>query len=374
MSAILELESIRKEFSGGYVAVEDLNLSVREGEFLTILGPSGCGKSTTLRMIGGFEYPTLGSVLIDGHDVTDRPSNRRPVSMVFQDYALFPHLTAEQNIAFGLRLSKTSRGEIRKRVAEALKTIHLSHKANLKPHELSIGQRQRVALMRALVLRPRLVLLDEPMSALDLKLREAMQVEICQRHRELGVTFIMVTHDQSEALSMSDRVMVMEDGKLVQLDTPAQLYDNPATPYVADFVGSSNLIAAKVLSESNGLVRLKIGHSEISLPAASNRHKAGDDVVVAIRPERISVMGADDKDSSGKTVVTGEFIESLYKGNSAHVLFDIGSDSPLTVSIPLTSSLESSILPRSGQRTMLSLGAASIKIFSVHTQHAESDQ
>ncbi len=364
MSASLELRAIRKVFNDGYVAVENLNLSVREGEFLTILGPSGCGKSTTLRMIGGFEYPTAGRVLIDGNDVTGTPPNKRPVRMVFQDYALFPHLTAEQNIAFGLRLANMSQSEIRESVDAALKTVRLSHKANLKPHELSIGQRQRVALMRALVLRPGLVLLDEPMSALDLKLREAMQVEICQLHRELGVSFIMVTHDQSEALSMSDRVMVMQDGKLVQLDTPARLYDNPATPYVADFVGSSNLIAAKVLGESDGLVRLKIGKDQVFVPAEGEQHQLGDDVVVAIRPERISVIDADDTVTPGNTVIVGEFLELMYRGNSAHVLFDIGGDAPLSVSIPLSSSFDSSILPSSGQRAKLSLDTDSVTIFS----------
>ena len=246
MANIIEIRHLVKTFGGGFVAVDDVSVEVKEGEFLTILGPSGCGKTTTLRMIGGFEFPDSGHVFLDGHDVTDLPAFRRPINMMFQDFALFPHMTVAQNIGYGPMIGGGKKHEIKGQVEEALRTIELLDKANNRPAELSIGQRQRVALARALVRRPKVLLLDEPMSALDARLREAMQIELKRLHEKLGLTFIMVTHDQTEALVMSDRIMVMEAGRVVQIGTPSDLYDHPATPYVATFLGNSNMLTGTV--------------------------------------------------------------------------------------------------------------------------------
>ena len=253
MNAIFEIDHVSRIFGGKVVAVDDVSLNIAEGEFVTLLGPSGCGKTTLLRMLAGFEMPDRGSVRLDGRDVTFLPPYRRDVNMVFQDYALFPHLSAAKNVAFGLERKKLGRAEIAKQVEAALQLVGLSTMAGRMPHQLSGGQRQRVALARAIVRRPRVLLLDEPLSALDANLREAMQVELKHLHNKLGITFVMVTHDQTEALVMADRIVVMDRGRIAQTGTPSDLYDRPASAYVASFVGTSNFIEGTVSAVPGGI-------------------------------------------------------------------------------------------------------------------------
>src|SRR6266542_3275578 len=248
LSAI-ELIGVNKQFPSpttSVVAVEDVDLQVGAGEFFSLLGPSGCGKTTTLRMLAGFEEPSSGRILLYGRDMVGVPPYRRDVNMVFQHYALFPHMSVHDNIAFGLRYKKVPRDEIRRRVAEALRLVELEGREQRRPRQLSGGQQQRVALARALVNRPRALLLDEPLGALDLKLRRAMQLELKRIQREVGITFVYVTHDQEEALTMSDRLAVMNAGRIEQLGTPRELYERPATRFVANFLGTSNLFSGRL--------------------------------------------------------------------------------------------------------------------------------
>ncbi|MCS6812685.1 MAG: spermidine/putrescine ABC transporter ATP-binding protein, partial [Cyanobacteria bacterium] len=252
----VELNKVFKVYNGE-TAVRGVDLRVRRGEFFCLLGPSGCGKSTTLRMVAGFEVPTAGDVLIRGRSMTNVPPNRRPVNTVFQSYALFSHLSVWENIAFGLRLKNCSKAELQDRVKEALKLVRMESFAQRYPSQLSGGQQQRVALARALVNRPAVLLLDEPLGALDLKLRKEMQVELSTLHRELGMTFIMVTHDQEEALSLSDRIAVMYEGKIEQIGSPQEIYEHPQTPFVADFIGDTNLFRGKVIEVERAMLRVQ---------------------------------------------------------------------------------------------------------------------
>src|SRR5262245_28519539 len=267
--ALLRLKSVRKEFAGGIVGLDTIDLDIAPGEFLTLLGPSGCGKTTTLRVIAGFESPTEGRVLLDGRDITALRPYDRPVNTVFQDYALFPHMDVADNVGFGLSLRKIAPAARRKRVREALEMVGLADKIAARVSELSGGQRQRVALARALVCEPRMLLLDEPLSALDAHLREQMQVELKGLQARLGTTFVMVTHDQTEALSISDRIAVMNKARIEQIAAPATLYDRPATKFVAGFVGTMNLFEARFAgSQADGL-RFMAGGLALSVPAGS---------------------------------------------------------------------------------------------------------
>jgi spermidine/putrescine transport system ATP-binding protein len=268
----VELKQVVKFFNQD-PAISNLNLQVRQGEFFSILGPSGCGKTTTLRLIGGFEPPTSGQILIQGINMESRPAYRRPVNTVFQSYALFDHMTVGDNIAFGLKIKRMSHGQIRDRVSEALHLVRMEDFRDRRPAQLSGGQQQRVALARALVNRPAVMLLDEPLGALDLKLRKQMQLELANLHRQLGITFIMVTHDQEEALCLSDRIAVMNRGQLEQVGTPQEIYDHPATAFVADFIGDTNLLPGRVESQQGSSVQvvtptgLKI---QVQAPAGMN--------------------------------------------------------------------------------------------------------
>jgi spermidine/putrescine transport system ATP-binding protein len=266
------------------VAVDALDLDVQEGEFFALLGPSGCGKTTTLRMIAGFEFPTTGSVRILGEEMGLRPPDRRPVNTVFQSYALFPHMTVARNVAFGLEMRDVPRDEVRRRVAEAIELVHLSGREGAMPGDLSGGQQQRVALARAIVNRPKVLLLDEPLGALDLRLREAMQVELKQLKAMLGITFIHVTHDQEEALAMSDRLAVMDAGRIVQIGTPAEVYERPRTRFVAAFLGDANLLSAEVIDAER--VRLPDGSA---VRIAADR-PAGETVSLSLRPEQLDLV------------------------------------------------------------------------------------
>ncbi|MEO8107215.1 MAG: ABC transporter ATP-binding protein [Actinomycetes bacterium] len=293
------LRGLSKSF-GDVVAVDGVDLDIYDGEFLTLLGPSGSGKTTVLRMIAGFELPTGGSVELNGHDVTNRAPFERDVNTVFQDYALFPHMTVAQNVEYGLRVKKVPKAERRQRALEALASVQLAGFEQRKPSEMSGGQRQRVALARALVNRPSVLLLDEPLGALDLKLREQMQVELKQLQRQVGITFIFVTHDQEEALTMSDRIAVFNAGRIEQVGTPAAVYERPLTPFVAGFVGTSNLL--------QGTVAEKI---------------LGTSGVFSIRPEKIRITKPLDRPGTGEHSAAGVVREVVYVGAATRFVVDL---------------------------------------------------
>ncbi|AHG49685.1 spermidine/putrescine ABC transporter ATP-binding protein (plasmid) [Rhizobium leguminosarum bv. trifolii CB782] len=306
----IEFRSVTKNY-GAVTAVTDINLNVPKGAFLALLGPSGCGKTTCLRMIGGFEQPSEGAVLIDGREMNGVPAYRRPVNMVFQHYALFPHFNVEQNVAYGLRQMRPriAAAEINRRAAEALEMVRLGGFAKRRIHEMSGGQQQRVALARAIVNRPSVLLLDEPLAALDKKLRSAMQIELQTLQRELGITFVLVTHDQEEALSMADVVCVMSAGRIRQLGTPQEVYDRPADLFVADFVGKTNRIGATM--EAGG-TRLRLGDGS-ALAANARPGLATGDVIVAIRPEAIRLTRA----AVGSASFAGTVTHRIFLGSSA---------------------------------------------------------
>jgi len=283
----VELRNVTKSF-GDVIAVDDLSLNIQNGEFFSLLGPSGCGKTTTLRMIAGFEQPTEGEIYIRNQPVAGIPAHQRPVNTVFQSYALFPHMTVAENVSFGLEMKKVSKPEIKRRVAEALELVHLPHLSKRKPKQLSGGQRQRVALARALVNHPQVLLLDEPLGALDLKLRKAMQLELKQIQAEVGVTFIYVTHDQEEALTMSDRIAVMNEGLVQQVGTPREIYEHPANRFVADFIGETNFITGSVMSCSH-FTTMQIGNLSLIGTADGRILDTGQAVTLAIRPEKINL-------------------------------------------------------------------------------------
>jgi putative spermidine/putrescine transport system ATP-binding protein len=290
----LALTDISKVYAGTTV-VQDFNLEVNKGEFVSFLGPSGCGKTTTLRMIAGFEIPTTGRVMLDDADITNKAPNQRNVGMVFQAYALFPNMTVAQNIGFGMQIHKESKEAIKQRVEEMLALIHLETKGDSYPSQLSGGQQQRVALARALANRPQVLLLDEPLSALDAKIRVSLRQEIRAIQKKLGITAIYVTHDQEEALSISDRIVVMSGGKMEQLGTPFQIYNFPETAFVANFVGTLNTVKAEVVDPAKKLLRI----DGVQLEAAEGMEdcRPGDEVTLAIRPERINFAAVERKDN-----------------------------------------------------------------------------
>lgn len=309
--AFLELTNVGKRF-GRFSAVEDFNLQVEKGEFVSFLGPSGCGKTTTLRMIAGFELPTAGQILINGADVTYRPPNQRNVGMVFQAYALFPNMNIAANIGFGLKLQKRPPAAIRQRVEELLQLIHLPDKGPSYPYQLSGGQQQRVALARALAIEPQVLLLDEPLSALDAKIRLSLRNEIRSIQRELGITTVYVTHDQEEALSLSDRVVVMSEGRIEQVGTPPEIYNFPKTHFVASFVGTLSILSARVVDPAAG--HLDVGGQAIRVARPLERSRPGDTVSLALRPESITLAdGADSVNLLHGTVEDVTFLGSLVR-------------------------------------------------------------
>jgi putative spermidine/putrescine transport system ATP-binding protein len=319
----LELTGIQKRF-GDFVAVEDFNLAADRGEFVSFLGPSGCGKTTTLRMIAGFEPPTAGSIVVEGKEITRQPPNRRNVGMVFQSYALFPNMTIADNIGFGLKVRKTPRDALGRRVAELLELIHLPDKGGRYPYQLSGGQQQRVALARALAFEPQVLLLDEPLSALDAKIRVALRKEIRSIQRQLGITTVYVTHDQEEALSLSDRVVVMSEGRIEQIGTPAEIYNFPATPFVASFVGTLNLVVARVVDASSG--RLSVAGQEIR--AAKPVTVAGNSatVTLALRPESIELG-----EVGGENRFRGTIEDTSFLGSIVRIRVHIGTDAAISL-------------------------------------------
>ena len=308
MTDSVTLKGVTKRF-GEVVAVDDLELSVREGEFFSLLGPSGCGKTTTLRMIAGFEFPTEGSLMINGTEMALKPPNERPVNTVFQSYALFPHMTIEENVAFGLKMKRLGSAEVAEKVGRTLDMVQLRDRSNAMPSHLSGGQQQRVALARALVNEPEVLLLDEPLGALDLKLRQAMQLELKDLQQRVGITFVYVTHDQDEALTMSDRIGVMNKGRLLQVGDPQSIYEHPRSRFVADFIGEINLLpAVAVDTESVELLDGQVMH-------APNGAEPGRRVTVAIRPERFSLHAPDETIAGDEVSLPGKVIRRIYHGD-----------------------------------------------------------
>jgi spermidine/putrescine transport system ATP-binding protein len=326
-------QGLRKAF-GDVLAVRDVSLDVRAGEFLTLLGPSGCGKTTLLRLLAGFETPDAGRILISGRDVTGLPPYRRPVNTVFQHYALFPHRTVGGNVSFGLEMQRRGKTEIRERVEKALEMVRLGGLAGRRVSQLSGGQQQRVALARAVVLEPEVLLLDEPMAALDLKLRQEMRVEVKNLQERLGITFVFVTHDQDEALVMSDRIAVMNRGRLEQVDAPETLYDRPRTRFVADFLAVRNLLPATVVSVSAGRAALRTRGSAVLEAADDGGYREGAAVWIGVRPERMRLE--DRGPGSGGNRLTGTLEDEIYLGDRTDWRVRLGEET-VTVAEPAAS-------------------------------------
>jgi spermidine/putrescine transport system ATP-binding protein len=335
MDTMVELQAVTKRF-GGYSAVNEVDLQIRAGEFITLLGPSGCGKTTLLRMISGFETPSSGAVLLGGKDVTHEPPYRRDVNQVFQSYALFPHLSVRDNIAFGLRMKKVPKDEIEERVRAAVLMVSLEGMEQRKPSQLSGGQRQRVALARAIVCRPKVLLLDEPLSALDAKLRHAMQVELKELQRKLGITFIFVTHDQEEALTMSDRIAVINKGRIEQLGDVSQIYHRPRTTFVANFIGQANILRATVLSRSGTRARVRLEAGVELLVNAEYLVSGIDSVLVSIRPEKICLRKEQQASFENRFPALVE--DELFKGATDQLRLKIESGLRLTAVVANESS------------------------------------
>ncbi len=303
---------------GDVVALDTFDLEVREGEFLTLLGPSGCGKTTTLRLVAGFIDPTAGQILIDGEDVTGLPPQKRQIGMVFQDYALFPHLTIGENVGFGLKERGAPKAHIRERVDELLELVRLPGVEDRYPVELSGGQQQRVALARAVAFPPRVLLMDEPLGALDLKLREAMQFELRRIQQELKITTIYVTHDQHEAMTMSDRIAVMNMGNLIQLDGANEIYTRPKTKFVADFVGKINFLPGQMAGDEGEWGKVDVANSSIRVPKAAIANLSGE-VTVALRPEHLVIVAAGANLRNGHNAIKGKIVDRIFAGNLMHV-------------------------------------------------------
>jgi spermidine/putrescine transport system ATP-binding protein len=318
----VEARGISKVFPGGVRALDDVSVTIRENEFFTLLGPSGCGKTTLLRLIAGFEFPSAGEILLHGQDIAHLPPDRRPVNTVFQHYALFPHMSVAENVGFGLRMQGRPKDEIGRAVDQALALVKMADYGARRPAQLSGGQQQRVAFARAIAPRPQVLLLDEPLSALDLKLRQAMRSELKTLQRETGITFIFVTHDQEEALTMSDRIAVMSAGKIQQIGAPLDIYESPVNHFVADFIGDSNFIEGTI-NTINGDAAVVKTPDGIAIAARMNGpHKAGDRIAVALRPEKI-LLGA------GK--LKGEVREAVYLGTSTSYVIALGKAVTLSV-------------------------------------------
>src|SRR5690554_4547358 len=320
----IEVRNVTKIF-GDFTAVDNLSLNIYEREFFALLGASGCGKSTLLRMLAGFENPTSGQILLDGQDLSGIPPYRRPVNMMFQSYALFPHMTVEANIAFGLKQDGMPKAAIAERVAEMLKLARLEQFAKRKPHQLSGGQRQRVALARSVAKRPKVLLLDEPLGALDKKLREATQFELMDLQQDLGLTFVVVTHDQEEAMTMADRIAIMDKGQVMQVATPAEIYEAPASRFVADFVGSVNMLEGTIGSRNDNRVVITGGSGAQITVEHPGEVEPGTQVAFAIRPEKIKVSSKQPVDT-GVNTMQGEVWDLAYLGDMTvyHIKLDDG--------------------------------------------------
>ena len=347
----VRLQSLTKRFAD-VVAVRDLTLDIPRGAFFTLLGPSGCGKTTTLRMVAGFEEPTDGRVLLEAEDVTGLPPFKRPTNTVFQSYALFPHLTVEKNVAFGLERKKMPKPEIRRRVAEELERVGLGAEAKRKPAQLSGGQQQRVALARALVNRPAVLLLDEPLGALDLKLRKQLQLELKAIQRDVGITFIYVTHDQEEALTMSDRIAVMNRGVVEQVDAPDVVYERPRTTFVAGFIGVSNLMPGTVVSENGAGARLHLDCG-VDVGTPEGGVSVGERCHAVVRPEKLRIDPASRPPPDRRPSVEGRLESSLYLGTATQVVVRLRDGTAMTVLVPNTDEEARRRLPTAGDPVRL---------------------
>lgn len=323
-SPLVRIRHLKKSY-GDNPILHDINLDIADGEFLTLLGPSGCGKTTLLRLLGGFEMPDSGMIELEGVDIANLPAEKRPINTVFQQYALFPHMNVYDNIAYGLKLKKVAKAEIDVRVREALAMVQLEHTINRRPQDLSGGQQQRIAIARAVVNRPKMLLLDEPLSALDAKMRVQMQSELKRLQRELGITFVFVTHDQEEALSMSDRIAVMKGGYFQQIDTPIGIYESPANLFTASFIGETNLFKARVLDVFDNQIKVEVteqqdGYHPIrTLPKPKFDVKIGDTVNLLLRPEDIRVYYTNENHDG----LVGHVIDSAYKGSTLDSVIEL---------------------------------------------------
>jgi len=326
----VQLVDLVKRF-GDFTAVAGVNLDMPSGEFFSLLGPSGCGKTTSLRMIAGFERPTEGQILLDGVDMAQTPPHKRNVNTVFQNYALFPHLTVEENVGFGLKYQKATKAEMAERVGKALELVQMSQFAKRRPNQLSGGQQQRVALARALILNPKVLLLDEPLGALDAKLRKRLQIELKALQEEVGITFIYVTHDQEEALTMSDRIAVMSQGRVEQVGGPKDIYESPATAYVADFLGVSNLMDAKAAGTGSGGCRVTVG--EFDLVAGEGDADTVGDCKVTIRPERV---GIEAQGATGENRIPAMVERTVYVGSVLQVILHLATGQTIQAWTPNT--------------------------------------
>ncbi len=332
----VHLEGVTKTFLGasgspgsGVTAVDNVSLQIRDGEFYSLLGPSGCGKTTTLRMIAGFEFPTEGEVLIHGNPMGLTPPYLRNTNMVFQNYALFPHMTIARNVAFGMEMKKVSKAEVRRRVDEALEMVRLSGYGPRKPNQLSGGQQQRVALARALVNRPEVLLLDEPLGALDLKLRKQMQIELKTLQREVGITFVYVTHDQEEALTMSDRIAVMHRGKVLQEGPPSEIYERPNCRFVADFIGETNFLDGVIQEQQDGQVTVLVAGRLPVVVETDQAVEPESEVTVAVRPEKVRLLPH--KAGAGHNSLPCQVEQVVYVGNDTRFHVRVSEDMPLVI-------------------------------------------
>jgi spermidine/putrescine transport system ATP-binding protein len=360
----VQLEGVTKRF-GDFPAVRDLSLDIAAGEFFTLLGPSGCGKTTTLRMVAGFEQPTEGRILIDGTDVDGVPPFKRPTNTVFQSYALFPHLSVEDNVAFGLRRKRVAKDEVRRRVGEELERVGLRAEAKRKPRQLSGGQQQRVALARALINRPAVLLLDEPLGALDLKLRKGLQIELKGIQREVGITFVYVTHDQEEALTMSDRIAVIHRGEIQQLGPPEEVYERPATEFVAGFIGVSNLLPGEVESVSGDEVNLRLDSGPtVRIPGRGAAR--GERCHAVVRPEKLQVARVEEPAAPGQPSVEGVVEAAVYLGTATQMVVLVAGDVRLTVLVPNTDEAARQMLPGAGARVRLAWAPEHMHIVSAN--------
>lgn len=358
MNESVQIKNISKRY-GSYEAAKNISFDIHDNEFFTLLGPSGCGKTTLLRMIAGFETPNSGAIKLHGADIHQLPAHKRRVNTVFQSYALFPHMTLEQNIEFGLEMSNWDKEKRQRRVKEMLSLVHMEQFAKRYPFQLSGGQQQRIALARALAPEPKVLLLDEPLSALDLKLRQAMRDELQQLQRKTGITFIFVTHDQEEALAMSDRICVLAEGEIQQLDTPINIYENPANKFVADFIGETNFLSATVVSqESTSLVIQTPFGLDLSvkntLPASVS---SGDKVTLSLRPEKISInkLGAEN-------AISGTILHATYMGGYTH--YDVLLNSGLSVKVSKRNNMSDDVNYARDEIVNLSFSPTSVRVLS----------